>query len=257
MEMCLKDGIAWSDIEEELVGMRQHRSDVRDRLKREVTQATGVQEVLLEQALDEEPVQSWQTDVRFMEWLLALEKVPNRNMRQMQEWFHWQDTRGNAVFQDEGAGGGKIARALDDSDEGEQACLLDEVKAEWSASWRPSREVFASLYWEEHPFGGFTHDVCRSGGCDMLQPYNGPSVTSSLSNWFQYQGSRLWVQPADEKAKEAVKQVELAWEGVGRQMAASLLVTEQVACRLGMKDREGWSLHYHYKHEFPTNGHNE
>ena len=247
MEMCVQDGIEWDQIEEELLLMSNHRSEVKLRASQEVD-AVSPENITDDSA----PLtQAWQTDQKFMSWVLGLEKVPDRSMRQMREWFHWNDTRGNAVFQEGDAAAHDSAEVAEES---MVATLVDQPMSDWAADWRPSRELFASLYWEEHSFGGFTHDVCRSGGQDMLKPYLGSAVRGNLTRWFEFQGARLWVQPRPDKALEVVEQVEQVWEGVGRQMAASLMVTASVAQELMLQERVGWSLHYQYSHGTPLCG---
>ena len=179
-----------------------------------------------------------------MSWVLQLEKVPSRNMRQMRDWFHWQITRVNAVFS-EGVGGG------DEELEASSATLEAGASHSWAASWRPAREVFASLFWDDHAFGGFTTDLCWSGGTDALKPYLGASVRGQLSRWYEYQGKRLWVQPRESEASEVLQQVQQLWEDVGQQMAASIMLTARTAVKVDMSAREGWSLQHSYHAGMP------
>jgi len=175
-DMCKRVGIGWADIQEELKTMSKWRDAVKERnvaaaleeehLAQQQSEPLGDQQATATQA----GTLAWQHDVEFMSWVLQLEKVPNRNMRQMREWFHWQSTRANAVFS-EGVGGG------DEELEASSATLEAGASHSWAASWRPAREVFASLFWDDHAFGGFTTDLCWSGGTDALKPYLGaPSV---------------------------------------------------------------------------------
>ena len=89
--------------------------------------------------------------------------------------------------------------------------------------------------------GGFSHEVCRSGAEDLVARYLGESQALDLQGVHEWRGTRLWLHPKSAAAEVVVKQVEQAWNGVQQQMAATLLVTKEVARRLKLQDRTGWS----------------
>ena len=108
------------------------------------------------------------------------------------------------------------------------------------------------MFWCEHPFGGFTHDVCRSGKHNALQRYRGWEKQIEKLDSAALRGARLWLQPCADEAATLVSAVQEVWSAVDKELAATLLVHQGVAEKLELGSRDGWSLKYSYQEGLPV-----
>jgi hypothetical protein len=234
MELCKRDGIPWADIQYELDQLQVLKGTMQKR--KGSTPVIGGGEGLSRSG------KPWAGDVEFAQWVLSLSKVPDKRLVKMHEWFHWDKFRGNAAF-DDGLCRTRVTQSVTE---------LNVESAEFeSESWTIAAEVFAAMYWEDNVLGGFTHDVCRAGGVDLLGRFLGASVPLSVKDMAKLDEARLWLHPVAHEAAQLVKSVEAAWYQSGKSVEATLLVSQGTATQLELADNPLWRLHTAYAPGLP------